>query len=780
MEASVITKKDKTLAAAQKYLERGQLDKALAEFGKVVLEDPKDTRTWLKMAELHAKRGAAADATEIYLKTGELYSEQGFFQKAVAVYKNVLKLSPGLVQGHAKLADAYKRLGLMSDAWSQFDLAAAAYLKVGKTPEALAAYRQMVEISPENVVARIKLAEAASQAGAVEEAVRELGKATEKLKAQGRTDEYVRVAERLLFLQPDNWNVARELADVYIGKNNARQALARLQGALKADARDPRNVVLMARAFEQLDAPKAASVWKELAQIHDQGGRPDERDAAIRKAQELAPEDADVQELSRRWRLPFGPGPRSGGPPGLAPLRPLGQTGAGSTEPQGSAGAGRRTLPTPLGLAGQARFKMDIGAPAAAGAGAAPPNPDVSRIMAETEVFVKYGLLDRAVDHLRRVFEIQPNDQPAREKLSAVLVQLGRGAEAADQLLHLAGQLAPTDRAAADKLAARALELDPTSDRARALLNQPAAASTPGEMTTQDRGRSGFTVKGTSDADALTASDDDIVDIVNEETNEETDDETDAELDEETDEVEIEVDPDAGGSEVLAFEDDPLSEVNRGADDADLLSEMEQVDFFIEQSMPDDAGALLTDLQDRFGRHAVIDRKLHQVRQMMQSYAGAVPGTPATDIDASVAGRQRGGPPVARMADGQTADSATHGDLGIAYKEMGLWDPAIAEFMQQARDPRRQVFALTMIGECLEAKAAFTEAVMRYKEALNCAQATTTESTLLYYLLGGVFERINDRQEALYFYEKVARRDAKFRDVDSKLGALKPRTARQA
>src|SRR5436190_20977487 len=83
----VVTKKDKYLAAAQKFLERGQLDKALVEFAKVVQEDPKDTRTWLKMAELHAKRGAADQATEIYLKTGELYTEQGFFQKAVAVYK---------------------------------------------------------------------------------------------------------------------------------------------------------------------------------------------------------------------------------------------------------------------------------------------------------------------------------------------------------------------------------------------------------------------------------------------------------------------------------------------------------------------------------------------------------------------------------------------------------------------------------------------------------------------------------------------------------------------
>ena len=54
----MVTKKDKALAAAQKFLERGQHEKALAEFARVVQEDPRDTRTWLKMAEIHARRGS--------------------------------------------------------------------------------------------------------------------------------------------------------------------------------------------------------------------------------------------------------------------------------------------------------------------------------------------------------------------------------------------------------------------------------------------------------------------------------------------------------------------------------------------------------------------------------------------------------------------------------------------------------------------------------------------------------------------------------------------------
>ena len=133
--------------------------------------------------------------------------------------------------------------------------------------------------------------------------------------------------------------------------------------------------------------------------------------------------------------------------------------------------------------------------------------------------------------------------------------------------------------------------------------------------------------------------------------------------------------------------------------------------------------------------------------------------------------------PVAVVAGGEKVDLSTHGDLGIAYKEMGLLDAAIGEFKLLTQDPAREVFALTMIGECCEAKGSLTDAIIRYKEGLNCPQITPEETVQLYYCLGSTFERLADQSEALYFYEKVAKRDPKFRDVGDKLAHLRPRPA---
>ena len=201
----------------------------------------------------------------------------------------------------------------------------------------------------------------------------------------------------------------------------------------------------------------------------------------------------------------------------------------------------------------------------------------------------------------------------------------------------------------------------------------------------------------------------------------------------------------------------------------DLADELEQVDFFLAQSLPEEARAALDELEERFPGHAQLAEKRRALDALADKpQPGAVPGAGAREIPHA---------PVAKLSVSESADPGTHGDLGIAYKQMGLHDAAITEFKQATGDRARAVFALTMIGECLEAKGDIGEAVARYKEALNMPQVTATESLELYYLLGGVFERLGDVREALYFFENLRKRDARFRDVERRIAALKPPSA---
>jgi pilus assembly protein FimV len=945
------------MVAAQRFAERGQLDKALIELGKVVQEDPKDTRTWLKMAELHAKRGAPAEAAEIYARTGDLYAEQGFTQKAVAVYKNVLKLSPTTVSAHQKLGMIFMQLGLVSDAVQQFELAAVGFQQGGRFPEAVASLRLAAELQPHNVVLRVNLAESASQAGLTEEAVREFGVAADALKASGRTDEYIRVCERLLFHRPDDVERARELAEIYIARGSPRLALPKLQMCLRLDVRDPITLSLLARALEQLGQKgKAVSVIKELVRLFEELGREPERDAAVLRGLTLDPGDADLQALASQHHLRGSvqptPSPLWGRPPspdiGVAASVPIPPTASGRVAVTLDGGG--------FGVSGPREGQVQVSVP---NGDFATSSPDIIRILAESEVFVKYELLDRAASNLRRVFQIDPLHRPARERLTEVLVDLGRHADAARESLILAEQLARSDRAEARRLAERALGLDPTNGEAAALVHQlggggsvvvgaaaPSHAPPPGGPEPA-AGPFGVFVPGRvvflddlelEDPRAWKLDDDDLELDPNQDlltppllgidgrgsvslgvtaeimlpgrapggTRSDRPVFPTFDVDPESDpgagstlevegggdgsgaEGEIAFELDVGTSDLLAVDlvdaleadatpppevdgldgegddltpiltlpprhpdssafelddtlagrpprdlDGPVSawgrspppavEVSRperveadvetaieneheavlagliaasaipdrerlqvqvqvqaqpqAIDDQELGAELEQVSFFIDQGMFDDARTLLDELGTRFGRA----RRLVEMEEELE--AARHPATrDAPEGRSSRQSRQE-----RQRQEDDDDDVATTvirteepADPGESYLHLGLYDAAIEEYKKLARDPVREVFALTRMGDSYQAKGSFTEAILRYKRALNCDHVTREEARLLYFQLGMTFERLGDISEALYFFEKVAKRDPGFREVSRKVAELIPRKVKRA
>jgi tetratricopeptide (TPR) repeat protein len=127
----VSTSKDHIRASAQKFLQKGQFDKAIKEFERLVTEDPKDVRTLSKIAELHAKLGANLKAIETYNQVAKVYTGQGFFLKAVAVYKQVLGIDPKHSAVLHDLGVAYEKLGLISEAISQYHELLALYQRRG-------------------------------------------------------------------------------------------------------------------------------------------------------------------------------------------------------------------------------------------------------------------------------------------------------------------------------------------------------------------------------------------------------------------------------------------------------------------------------------------------------------------------------------------------------------------------------------------------------------------------------------------------------------------------
>src|SRR5262245_26184230 len=292
---AVAFNKEKVMDAARKFVDKGQIDKAVKEYLRIVHEDPKDVRVWLKIGDLYAKKGAKQDAIETYLKVARFYHDQGFLHKSVAVYKQIVKLDPRLVDVILKLAELYRELRMMPEAMQHFESVAAHFHREGNTKEALAAVKKLVDIDPENIATRIKLAELYSKEGLVDDAASEFQIACDQLRRQGRQDDFLKVAERLLWHKPTNQALNRELAGLYLRRNDPRRALQKLQACFKADPRDVETLGLLAQAFQALDQKaKTVSVLKELARIHVENKHKELAGEVFRKILELLPGDADA------------------------------------------------------------------------------------------------------------------------------------------------------------------------------------------------------------------------------------------------------------------------------------------------------------------------------------------------------------------------------------------------------------------------------------------------------------------------------------------------------
>jgi tetratricopeptide (TPR) repeat protein len=463
--------------AARKFVDKGQIDKAVKEYLRIVNEDPKDVRVWLKIGDLYAKKGSKQDAIETYLKVARFYHEQGFFLKAVAVYKQILKIDSRLVDVILKLAELYRQLGLMSDAMQHFESVAAHFHREGNTKEALATVKKLVDLDPENIATRIKLAELYSKEGLIDEAATEFQIACEQLQRQNRQDDFLKVAERLLWHKPDNHALNRDLAGLYLRRNDPRRALQKLQACFKADPRDVDTLALLAQAFQALDQKaKTVSVLKELARVHVENKHKDRAAEVFRKILEFVPNDQDAKDFLGT-QAAAAPPPRPVVPPvpAMPPVRPatplpasvraatadakfnITSDLAALHQPPNRNMTGSMPLVDEQSLSGSefalpeyddADFSADM-EPA--------PNPrdmsaagerhadEISKILAETDVYVKYGLHQKAVDHLRRVFTLDPENVEAHERLKDIFVSQGREQEAEVELLKLAEVVASAD-----------------------------------------------------------------------------------------------------------------------------------------------------------------------------------------------------------------------------------------------------------------------------------------------------------------------------------------------
>ncbi|MEC8025853.1 MAG: hypothetical protein VX223_18115, partial [Myxococcota bacterium] len=254
--------------------------------------DSSDLKSKLCLGDLFHRTGDMSGCLKSYADVAYAYASDGEFLRAVAVYRHMLRLDDGLHAVHVALARVYDQMGLLNDAVSEYQEALAVLAQRGQQLERLRVIRELLELDPENLRARIRLAEDFLAEGAIEDGVNELRSAALLLKNGGRSNEFLSVADRLLYFQPDDAGIARRVAAMHMERELPQQALLRLQACFRADPNDTDVLNMLASCFMSLgQGHKALIVLRELARIHDRNGLIIERNEALERVLEIDPSD---------------------------------------------------------------------------------------------------------------------------------------------------------------------------------------------------------------------------------------------------------------------------------------------------------------------------------------------------------------------------------------------------------------------------------------------------------------------------------------------------------
>jgi tetratricopeptide (TPR) repeat protein len=122
-------------------------------------------------------------------------------------------------------------------------------------------------------------------------------------------------------------------------------------------------------------------------------------------------------------------------------------------------------------------------------------------------------------------------------------------------------------------------------------------------------------------------------------------------------------------------------------------------------------------------------------------------------------------------------DYHTHYDLGVAFKEMGLLDEAIAEFQKALRAPEGRLRTAEALGTAFFDKGQFAVAENLLRRAVETLTGSDDDKIGLLYWLGRAREAQGKSGDALGAYERAMAVDIRFMDLGERvqrLGAGRP------
>ena len=202
MSASI----DKLKKKAAEFEQKKQFDKALEIYLQIIGhsegQEDHDVTVYNRVGDLYLRLNKADQAVNYYEQAVDLYTEGGYLNNAIALCNKILRHAPARHQIYYKLGKISAKKGFNSDAKKNFLEYADRMHRAGKDTDAFRALQEFADLCPGQDDIRLMLADQLARAGKKGEAIEQLQILHESLDAEGRTSEAEATVQRMQSLDP--------------------------------------------------------------------------------------------------------------------------------------------------------------------------------------------------------------------------------------------------------------------------------------------------------------------------------------------------------------------------------------------------------------------------------------------------------------------------------------------------------------------------------------------------------------------------------------------------
>jgi tetratricopeptide (TPR) repeat protein len=181
--------REATLKAAEKALKLGKVDVAIAEYAKIIAAQPRDWNSANTLGDLYVRANKIDKGLEQYIRIADHLAAEGFYPKAAALFKKILKLKPDHEHSILMSGDLSAKQGILSEA-KKF------YLQIAEKRKAKGDRKGAAEIAikigtldPDDLEARMRAAKLSVEMGDIMLALKELKDVAARFEKQGKTAE---------------------------------------------------------------------------------------------------------------------------------------------------------------------------------------------------------------------------------------------------------------------------------------------------------------------------------------------------------------------------------------------------------------------------------------------------------------------------------------------------------------------------------------------------------------------------------------------------------------